>query len=147
MDRWAKFGFFLMRRFQRRMPDFNDSFSREQLKDKPLVISTRRKELNQRKGQTYGRYTKGILFVSMIFSSTCPLKAWDTATGKRWLASPQVNWGPLHNPTNYGQQGNQIWQGGWKRKARSWRWEAAHFCRLWTGPLPCISSLEVNLTN
>ena len=31
------------------------SFFRETLKNKPLVISTKRKELNQRKGQTYGR--------------------------------------------------------------------------------------------
>ena len=47
--------------------------SREHLKDKPLVISTRRKELNQRKGQTYGRYSKNtehLLFLIHLLLST-----------------------------------------------------------------------------
>ena len=56
-----------------------------------------------------------------------PLKAGDIATGKRWLASPQVNWGPFHHPANHGQQGNKIWQeepkwqGGGKGETWSWR--------------------------
>jgi len=42
-------------RRQRKPKNLRAAMDREQLKDKPLVISTRRKELNQRKGQTYGR--------------------------------------------------------------------------------------------
>jgi len=45
-------------RRQRKPKNLKAAMDRETLKNKPLVISTKRKELNQRKGQTYGRLEK-----------------------------------------------------------------------------------------
>jgi len=42
-------------RRQRKPKNLRAAMDRQNLKDKPLIISTRRKELNQKKGQTYGR--------------------------------------------------------------------------------------------